>query len=60
MIVCCLVRIEYKDPPAVVYRNMSAEQYPKFLENYPDNALSKGLIVSKISIEKKLDSQEGI
>jgi len=55
---CYLVRIEYKDPEAVVYKNMSADKYPEFLEEYPDQAFSKGLKVSKIRVEKKFDSQE--
>lgn len=53
MSTCYLVRIVYETPEAVVYKNISAAEYPKFLESYPDKALSKGLKVSKINIEKE-------
>lgn len=56
---CFLVRIEYKDPEAAVYKNMKATDYPKFLLTYPDQALSKGLKISKINVEKQFESQEG-
>ena len=55
---CYLVKIKYKDPEAVVYKNMKATEYPKFLEIYPEKALSKGLKLSKINVEKKFESQE--
>ena len=54
-----LVRIKYEEPEAVVYKNMKATEYPKFLAIYPEKALSKGLKLSKINVEKKFESQEG-
>ena len=56
---CYLVKIKYKDPEAVVYKNMKATEYPKFLGIYPEQALSKGLTLSEINVEKKYESQEG-
>lgn len=50
-----LVRIEYKEPEAVNYKNMKATEFPSFLESYPDKALSNGLKVSKIKVEKKYE-----
>ena len=58
MSLCYLVRIAYKDPKAVVYKNMRATEYPKFLALYPDEALSKGLKVSKINVEKQFEVEE--
>lgn len=55
---CYLVKIKYDDPEAVVYKNMKATEYPKFLEDYPEIALLKGLNLSKINVEKRFESQE--
>jgi len=54
---CYLVRIVYEVPEAIVYKNISAAEYPKFLESYPDKALSKGLKVSKINVEKEFQEE---
>jgi len=54
-----LVRIEFKKPEGVVYRNIKASKYPKFKKEYSIEVLSKGLKVSRISVEKKYQSQEG-
>ncbi|MFW9973577.1 MAG: hypothetical protein ACFFDF_25580 [Candidatus Odinarchaeota archaeon] len=54
------VRIEYKDSDTVVYKDMKVTAYPKFLEEYPDKAISMGLGEPRISVEKKFESQEGI
>jgi len=53
-----LVRIEFKKPEGVVYRNMKATKYPEFLKKYPEKALLKGLKISEINVEKKYLSQE--
>ena len=37
---------------------MKASEYPKFLEDYSEMALSKGLKLLKINVEKKFESQE--
>lgn len=50
-----LVRIKYEEPEAVVYKNMKTTEYPQFLEVYPDEAIKKGLKVSKINVEKKFE-----
>ena len=69
MSLCYLVRIVYKSLEAIVYKNISATDYPKFLAMYPDNAfsmgynafsmglnaLSMGLKVSKINVEKQFE-----
>jgi len=53
------VKIEYKDPVVIVYKNMKATEYPRFLAIYPEKALSMGLEISNIKVEKEFDSQEG-
>ena len=50
-----LVRIEYEEPEAVAYKNMKATEFPSFLKSYPDKALSNGLKVSKIRVEKEYE-----
>lgn len=55
---CYLVKIKYEDPEGVIYKNMKATKYPKFLEDYPEKALSKGLKLSEIKVLKKFESQE--
>ena len=50
-----LVRIEYKEPEAVAYKNMKSTEFPSFLKSYPDKALSNGLKVSKIRVEKEYE-----
>lgn len=52
-----LVRIEYKDPKAVVYKNMSAAEYPHFQKEYPEKAIAMGLGEPQISIEKEFIEQ---
>lgn len=54
---CYLVRIVYKDPEAVVYKNMKATEYPKFKKLYPERALSKGLKISKIYVVKQFEEE---
>ena len=53
-----LVRIEFKKPEGVVYRNIKAMKYPEFLKKYPEKALLKGLKVSEIKVVKKFQSYE--
>lgn len=50
-----LVKIKYKEPEAVVYKNMNAIEFPYFLDFYPDIALEKGLKVDRITVEKKYE-----
>lgn len=52
------MRIDFKNPDAVVRKNMSAAEYPHFLEEYPDKAISIGLGEPRISVEKQFESQE--
>ena len=55
---CYLVKIKYEDPEEVIYKNMKATEYPKFLEDYSEKALLKGLKLSEIKVLKKFESQE--
>ena len=50
-----LVRIKYKDPEAVVYKNMKASEYSKFLHSYPDQARLKGLQIDTIKVKKQFE-----
>ena len=47
-----LVRIEYKEPKGVIYKNIKATKYPDFIKKYSENALSRGLIISEFKVKQ--------
>lgn len=53
-----LVKIEFKKPEGVVYRSIEAIKYRGFRKRYSENALLKGMKISKIRVEKKYQSYE--
>ena len=53
-----LVKIEFEKPEGVVYRTIEATKYREFRKRYTENALFKGMKISKIKVEKKYQSYE--
>lgn len=53
-----LVKIEFEKPEGVVYRSIKTTEYRGFRKRFTENALLKGLKISKIKVEKKYQSSE--
>lgn len=53
-----LVRIKLEKPEGVLYKYIKKENYAEFLEEYPKEAILKGLIISEIKVIKEYNTKK--